>query len=77
MSGFETEDERRKRVCFECLPFLCVGDAKPALIMSFSVFESVYDGYFIVLTRLITRTTIFVTKVDQCDWIEVPIVFIC
>lgn len=35
---------------------LCVGDAKPALIMSFSVFESVYDGYFIVsLTRLITK----------------------
>ena len=42
-------------MCFECLPFLCVGDAKPALIMSFSVFESVYDGYFTVLTRLITK----------------------
>ena len=55
---------------------LCVGDAKPALIISSSVFESVYDGYFILLTRLITKPPFFVIKVDQIDWTEVPTVFI-
>lgn len=55
---------------------LCVGAAKPVLITSSSVFESVYDGYFILLTRLITKPPFFVIKVDQIDWIEVPTVFI-
>lgn len=55
---------------------LCVGAAKPVFITSSSVFESVYDGYFILLTRLITKPPFFVIKVDQIDWIEVPTVFI-